>query len=534
MKLLLLILLIGCSAQPYKATDSIKLVLLHTNDHHGHFLKDSKGQAGMAARKTLVDQERLDAKKAGAFSLLLSGGDINTGTMESDLFDAEPDFKGMNIIGYDAMAVGNHEFDNSFKTILHQQKLAGFPFLSANIYWKNSNKRAFDKPLYIVKNFRGIKVGIFGLTTTDTPFKASHPDAKNLFEFRKPSVEAQKVVDILKQKEKVDFIITVTHMGHDGSDTSQGDINLASETSGIDVIVGGHSQEIIRAEKVKDTIVVQAQEWGKYLGKLELEISKKKWRANNYTLIPVNLKEKINGEYKLIEKEIKEYRPLVKMFEPYKKKVEELSKEVLGTLDQDLSGDRFKVRTRPMGIGQLLGHAMIELANVEAAVVNGGGLRATLKAGEINRKDLHAVHPYNDTIIAPKLSAKEFFDYIQKVSVYLKPQSKSVIGGYPHFVGMQLIYKGEELSKIKGTYTNWEISKTSDGKIKSNKKYVRFAISKFLANGGDSYPDLAKHKGYLDTGFSMSSALESYIKKRPTIKASKYTKQSKASILKIQ
>lgn len=158
--IILLILMIGCSTQQYgPSPDDLNLVIFHTNDHHGHYLKDSKGQAGMAARKTLLDIERKKASMNQQASLLLSGGDINTGTMESDLFDAEPDFKGMNLLRYDAMAVGNHEFDNSYKTIMRQQKLAGFPFLSANIFWKNSGKRVFNHPLYLVKKINNFKIG---------------------------------------------------------------------------------------------------------------------------------------------------------------------------------------------------------------------------------------------------------------------------------------------------------------------------------------------------------------------------------------
>ena len=112
-----------------------QLTLLHTNDHHGHYIQDPKQKVfGMAARKTFVDQLRKEAKEKGGHILVLSGGDINTGTPESDFFDAEPDFKAMNMIGYDAMALGNHEFDNPFEVILKQQSWAKFSFLAANIY----------------------------------------------------------------------------------------------------------------------------------------------------------------------------------------------------------------------------------------------------------------------------------------------------------------------------------------------------------------------------------------------------------------
>lgn len=108
-------------AQAYEKDKTYKITILHTNDHHGHFWRSEYGEYGLSAQKTLVDGIRKEVAARGGSVLLLSGGDINTGVPESDLQDAEPDFRGMNLIGYDAMAVGNHEFDNPL-TVLRQQK----------------------------------------------------------------------------------------------------------------------------------------------------------------------------------------------------------------------------------------------------------------------------------------------------------------------------------------------------------------------------------------------------------------------------
>ena len=98
-------------ATPTAERAPLKLTVLHTNDHHGRFWPNGDGEYGLAARKTLIDKVRAEVKAAGGEVLLLDGGDVNTGVPESDLQDAEPDFKGMNLLGYDASAVGNHEFD---------------------------------------------------------------------------------------------------------------------------------------------------------------------------------------------------------------------------------------------------------------------------------------------------------------------------------------------------------------------------------------------------------------------------------------
>jgi 5'-nucleotidase / UDP-sugar diphosphatase len=104
------LLLTACAMTPAQRAP-LKLTVLHTNDHHGRFWPNSDGEYGLAARKTLIDKVRAEVKAAGGEVLLLDGGDVNTGVPESDLQDAEPDFKGMNLLGYDASAIGNHEFD---------------------------------------------------------------------------------------------------------------------------------------------------------------------------------------------------------------------------------------------------------------------------------------------------------------------------------------------------------------------------------------------------------------------------------------
>ncbi|GAB7261162.1 hypothetical protein DZJ_26600 [Dickeya ananatis] len=177
------------AAQAWEKDKTYNITILHTNDHHGHFWHNDYGEYGLAAQKTLVDQIRQDVTAEGGSVLLLSGGDINTGVPESDLQDAEPDFRGMNLVGYDAMAVGNHEFDNPLTVLRQQEKWAHFPLLSANIYQKSTSKRLF-KP-YALFDRQGVKIAVIGLTTDDTA-KIGNPEYFHDIEFRKPADEAKK------------------------------------------------------------------------------------------------------------------------------------------------------------------------------------------------------------------------------------------------------------------------------------------------------------------------------------------------------
>lgn len=526
---LIVLFLVGCASTKQNENIKFTLRILHTNDHHGHYLQDKDGQYGMAARKTLVDRLRSDIYAQNGETLLLSGGDINTGTMESDIFDAEPDFLGMKFIGYDAMAVGNHEFDNSFKTIQQQMKWATFPFLSANIYYKKTNKRVFEP--YIIRTVKGVKIGILGLTTKDTPFKASHDDAKKLFNFTSIIDEAKTLVPLLRNKEKVDLVIAVTHIGHYGSNTSRGDVDLANKVNGIDVIVGGHSQEIINAEVHNGTVIVQAEDWGKYVGVLDLAIDKQNKKVSHtYELIPVNLKKKAGGQMVLISKEIKKDPTLDKFFSTYKYKAEKLGQKTVGTLLQDLSGERKKVRSQQMPIGQFVGRSlMYQVKDVEVVVLNGGSIRADLPKGPVSRKSIHNVHPYGNTIITAKLNDKEFFDYMTNVAEKAIVDPRNIIGGYPQIINMKITIENGKLTKVVGKNGKWFVEKR-DGKILSNKKSFVIGSMAFLAKGGDNYPKISEHKTYVDTGFMINAAMMNFVEFKKKVDTKKFIEDSKGIV----
>ena len=184
---------------PAATTPAVKITILHTNDHHGRFWKNRDGEYGMAARKTVIDGIRAEVAQSGGYSLLLDGGDVNTGVPESDLQDAVPDFKGMNLLGYDAMAVGNHEFDKPPQVLRLQRKLAKFPMLSANIY--RGTERVFEP--YKIFNLGGVRVAVMGLTTEDTQ-RLTHPDNRKGMDFRSPIEEAAKLIPELQATSRCD------------------------------------------------------------------------------------------------------------------------------------------------------------------------------------------------------------------------------------------------------------------------------------------------------------------------------------------
>jgi len=357
-------------AKEWQDDKTYKLTILHTNDNHGRFWHNRHGEYGMPARFTLINAIRNQVEADGGSVLVLSGGDINTGVPESDLQDAEPDFKGMKKIGYDAMALGNHEFDNPLEVLAKQQDWAGFPFLSANIYSKDGGTRMF-KPFTIFEK-QGINIAVMGLTTEDTA-RIGNPEYLSNVEFKDPKAEAKLVLEELANGPKPDIVLAVTHMGHydDGSHgyNAPGDVMLARSLpeGAVTAVIGGHSQEAlcmegdnVRIKKYKagtacapdkqnGTYIMQAHEWGKYVGRADFEFKNGKTTLASYSLIPVNLKKKVkdaegNSKRVHISNAIAHNKEMLQLLGPYLNKGKEAISMKVGSTNKLLVGERNVVR----------------------------------------------------------------------------------------------------------------------------------------------------------------------------------------------
>ena len=523
------IALIGCAGVPAGGPQKDKtyqLTILHTNDHHGRFWQNGDGEYGMAARKTLIDQIRKEVAAKGGHSLLLDGGDVNTGVPESDLQDAVPDFKGMNMLGYDAMAVGNHEFDKPLSTLRMQRKLAQFPMLAANIY--EGDKRMFEP--YKVFAFDGLRVGVMGLTTEDTKKMVSPDNVKNI-QFRSVVDEARKVVPELRAK--ADVVIAATHMGHyanaNHGTNAPGDVTMARAVNGIDLVVGGHTQNpaCMKAENVVDTAyvpgaecrpdrqngawIVQAHEWGKYVGRADFEYRNGEFKLVKYALIPVNLMKSVKAADGKTSKvpytvAIAEDKEMLAMLKPYQDFGQQKLLVEIGATDGRLEGDRAVVRAKPASMAVLIGRALMERTKADFAVVNAGGVRDSLVAGKLTYKDVLKVQPFGNTTAVVDLTGREVMDYLNAV---VKMSVGS--GAFPQFAGVNLVIAGGavESASVKGAA------------LDMGKSY-RMVINNFIAAGGDGYPKMTAHRTYVDTGYVDADVLRGYITAHSPLKSANF------------
>lgn len=528
-------------AQAYEKDKTYKITILHTNDHHGHFWRSEYGEYGLAAQKTLVDSIRKEVAQEGGSVLLLSGGDINTGVPESDLQDAEPDFRGMNLIGYDAMAVGNHEFDNPLTVLRQQEKWAKFPFLSANIYQKSTGERLF-KPWAIFTR-QDIKIAVIGLTTDDTA-KIGNPEYFTDIEFRKPAEEAKVVIQELNMNEKPDVIIATTHMGHydngDHGSNAPGDVEMARSlpAGSLAMIVGGHSQDPVcmvsenkkqvnyvpgtpcAPDKQNGIWIVQAHEWGKYVGRADFEFRNGKMKMVNYQLIPVNLKKKVtwdNGksERVLYTPEIAENPQMLSLLTPFQNKGKAQLEVKIGSVNGLLEGDRSKVRFVQTNMGRVILAAQIARTGADFGVMSGGGIRDSIEAGDITYKSVLKVQPFGNIVVYADMSGKEVVDYLTAVA-QMKPDS----GAYPQFANVSFVAKEGKLTDLK-----------IKGEPVDPAKTYRMATLSFNATGGDGYPRIDNKPGYVNTGFIDAEVLKEFIQQNSPLDAAAFAPKGEVSWL---
>ncbi|BEM61377.1 TPA: bifunctional UDP-sugar hydrolase/5'-nucleotidase UshA [Serratia marcescens] len=524
--------LLSGAASAWEKDKTYAITILHTNDHHGHFWQNDHGEYGLGAQKTLVDGIRQEVAAQGGSLLLLSGGDINTGVPESDLQDAEPDFRGMNLVGYDAMAIGNHEFDNPLSVLRQQEKWATFPLLSANIYQKSTGQRLF-KP-YALFDKQGIKIAVIGLTTDDTA-KMGNPEYFTDIEFRVPAPEAKRVVEQLRKDEKPDVIIAATHMGHydngEHGSNAPGDVEMARSLPAgyLDMIVGGHSQDPVcmagdnrkqvdyvpgtpcSPDRQNGTWIVQAHEWGKYVGRADFEFRNGELKLVHYQLIPVNLKKKVEkadgtSERVYYTRQIAEDPAMMKLLTPFQEKGKEQLSVKIGSVNGKLEGDRSKVRFVQTNLARVMLAAQRERADADFAVMSGGGVRDSIESGDITYKNVLKVQPFGNTLVHVDMKGSEVEQYLAVVA-NMKPDS----GAYAQFANVSLVADGTGVSEVK----------INGQPLQADKTY-RMATLNFNALGGDGYPKLDGLPSYVNTGFIDAEVLKQYIEKHSPLDAAAY------------
>lgn len=434
-----------------------ELIILHTNDIHAKYEEGKYDGMGFPKMKTKIDQVR----KEHDHVLLLDAGDVLHGMPLATLSRGEAMVKLMNAMGYDAMAPGNHDFNYGYERLLELKDMTDFPILAANVVTKDG-KKDFDS--YIIKDINGLKVGIFGIATSETKYKSSPKNTENI-DFIDSVKASQEAVNSLK-KEKADIIIAITHLGLD-EDSEETSERVAKNVDGIDLIVDGHSHTLLEKGKmVNETLIVQTQDHTKNLGMVTLKIKDKKIVEKTASLFTKEEAEDIE-ENKFIKAYIKGL-------------VNENSGElerVIGSSTSVLDGKRESVRKGETNLGNLLADAMLVIGDADVALANGGGIRDSIDKGQITVSNIIQAFPFENYLVVIKVTGEDIKAALE-LGTDAYPELK---GAFPHVAGMT--YEIDLSKEVGDRIVNVMVG---EEELVMDKEY-ELATNNFLRDGGDGY-----------------------------------------------
>lgn len=514
---------------------------LHTNDHHAQIEPISSSyHGGVSRRKTLIDAVRAEVagKPAGQQDLLLlDAGDVFQGTLYFTKYQGLADLDFYKRMGYQAMAVGNHEFDAGQKALAAFVNAAAptFPVLSANLVVDAASDLAKDlaaagnsiKANTIFTLVSGKKVGVFGLTTPDTAVLSNVGAGVS---FRDPVEVAKEQVTAL-QAAKVDYIIALTHLGYEV------DKALAAATSGINVIIGGHSHTPLAPQPLaagpyptpvtntagKTTMVVTDWEWGRWLGDFVVSFDAD---GNVTELVAGSQRREVisdklnpNAAANGIVTPDAEFEKLIN--DTYKPPIAEILTRPTGaTANVVLNGERADVRTKETNLGDLVADAMLAKARAtdsdtkpKVAITNGGGVRASIQTGDITYGEVLTVLPFGNTLARTDITGAQLIAALENGV----GQVETAQGRFPQIAGFRFSYI---VSRAPG-------SRVQSVEIEINGKYVpldlkatyRVITNNFMLTGGDGYATFAQGQNPLDIGFVLNDVVVEYFASKTPITA---------------
>ncbi|MFF3921603.1 5'-nucleotidase C-terminal domain-containing protein [Paenibacillus lactis] len=476
-----------------KAASGFPLTILHTNDTHANL--DTVSSPDNIARRVTAIKE---AKASAVNPLLVDAGDVFSGTLYFNQYEGQADLEFMNLVQYDAMTFGNHEFDKGSEVLNAFIENANFPFVSSNVNFSadpvlrdkfndgvTRDAKAANIYPAVIMEVDGQEVGLIGLTTEDTANIAS----PGLVTFDDAVQKAKDTVAMLQQ-EGINKIVVLSHLGYDV------DVSLAKAVEGIDIIVGGHShtkldQAVVDRTDSEPKLIVQTGEKGQFLGRLEVvfddEGALQDW---NSRLISVDEKDS-SGQY-VIQPDAEALNLLNTKYKPG---VEELKQTEVGYTEVKLNGVRADVRTKETNLGNLIADGMLDAAraagtNAVIALQNGGGIRESIEAGKVTMGDIMTVLPFNNDLVTITLTGQEIKEALENGVSKIPAQD----GRFPHIAGMRFYYDstkpaGERVLRM-------EVKGKNGYQLIDPKQSYEVATNAFTAKGGDFYASL--EKAYLE------------------------------------
>ena len=432
--------------------------ILSFNDFHGNLNESGKN---VGAAKLTGEIKRI--KRENPNTLVVAAGDLYQGTAMSNLTKGEPVGEMLKAMNIEASAVGNHEFDWGYELISKWAKDGNFDFLATNIYDKSTGKPVeWAKPYKVVEK-DGIKIGFIGLATPETTFKTKPENVKN-FEFKKPSEAAKVWVKHLKEVEKVNAVVALTHLGafQDKNGVVTGEAEeLVKNVPELNAVISSHTHQYVSG-RVNNVPVVQAMNNGRGLARLTFTFNK-----------DGSVKDVKNNVDKLYErKDLVEDQEVKAMVKSYDEKLKPILSEVITNVDSDLPHDRY-IGLSPLG--QFISKYMAKAGETQIAITNGGGLRVPLSKGDITVGNLYEVMPFDNTLVTMKLKGSDLKRVLENGI-----DNKEV--GWVQYYGLRVFYDKD--ASFGNRITSMRLL---DGTKIEDDKYYTVATNDFMMDKGDKY-----------------------------------------------
>ncbi|MCO8144252.1 5'-nucleotidase/apyrase family protein [Rhodovulum tesquicola] len=497
-------LFLALAATPARAEFS--LTILHTNDFHARFEPISKhdsvcSEAENAAGECFGGSARLataiaEARARNANTILVDAGDKFQGTLFYTRYKGAATAEMMTRLGYDAMAVGNHEFDDGPEVLARFVASVDFPVLMANadLSAEPLLRDGIAKSAVIERG--GTRLGLIGLTPVDNPDLAS--PGPNIV-FTDPVAAVQAEIDRLTA-DGIDKIILLSHSGHDH------DQRIAAETTGIDVIVGGHSHTLLSNSVegaagpyptiVGQTAIVQAYGYGKYLGELSV------------TFDAAGRVAEAVGEPILLDATIAEDADTRARIAELAQPLEEIRQKVVAEAAEPIEGDRSICRVTECAMGNLVAEAMLDRVRAQGisiALQNGGGLRASLEAGPVTMGDVLTVLPFQNTL-------STFFVPGRKVVEALEnglSQVEDGAGRFPQVAGLRFTWApaAEPGARVRSV----EVMENGAWAPIVPEQVYGLVSNNYLRNGGDGYRMFLDARDVYDFGPDLADVTAEFL-----------------------
>ncbi len=448
--------------------DEVTVKIFHTNDIHSRAVEasddDGLSRLGYARYKTFIDSQSADEK------IVVDAGDAFHGQPIATLEEGASIAQLMKAVGIEYLVPGNHDFNYGILRLQGLAYLADVELLGANVMMEGANSYPFHR--YRVEYIDGAKVGIMGILTPETAYKTNPLNVEGLefFDGQAAYDATQEVVDIL-EKMDCDVIVAVAHVGIDDASTLKS-TNIAENVDGIDIIIDGHSHSLFSDNyMVNDTYITSCGEYFENVG-----------------MVTINIKE--DGEVTIdpevyTANDLKSYAPdarVTKVLEDIQERQDGILEAVIGTTDVLLDGERTSVRYGHTNLGNMITSAMLLESGADIAFTNGGGIRASIDAGDISKEEVLTVLPFGNYIVTKEIKGSDIIAALEHGMVVGE-------GSFPHFDGMTVVANTVTVNNADGTTATKGdvVSVTIGGEpLQADKTYI-LATNDFMAAGGDGY-----------------------------------------------